>query len=204
MPIAGAQIGFELLLQHFAATMDKRFCGGKRAAQNFGDFLVAQILLPAEQNGGALVFRQFSQCFLDFLRQLAVQQCFCRQKNFFVLVLPLWLALAFTVGFFERFGGMTRAAAQFVQAKVARDGEQPRGKFCRPFVAAPGFVNLEKNILREILGFGLIAQCAINEVHHRLPVFFHQLRKRRAVAPFDTEHQGGIRIERDWHCARGV
>ena len=72
MPIAGAQIRFEFLLQHFTTAMDKRFRGGKRAVQNFGDFLVAQILLPAEQDGGALVFRQFGQRFLDLLCQLAM------------------------------------------------------------------------------------------------------------------------------------
>jgi len=38
----------------------------KASSPNFGDFFVAQILLLAEQDGGALVFWQFSQRFLDF------------------------------------------------------------------------------------------------------------------------------------------
>ena len=89
---------------------------------------------------------------------------------------------------------MARAAAEFVQAQVARDGEQPGGKFRGVFVAAAGFVHLQKNILRQVLGLGLVAQRAVDEIHHRLLVFLHQFGERRPVAAFDAQHQDGIGI----------
>ena len=78
-PIARTQVAFELFLERFAAAMDERFRGRKRAVQDVGDFLVAQILLPAEQNGATLVFRQFGQRLLDFLGQFPLQQFFRRR-----------------------------------------------------------------------------------------------------------------------------
>src|ERR1700723_2427110 len=115
-PLAGLQIQLEFFLERFATAVDKRFRGGKRAVQNHGDFFVAQFVLTAEQDGGALVLRQFGQRLLDFSGEFAVQNIFRGQKNFFVLVLPLWLVVVFGVRFLERFGGMPRAAADFVQA----------------------------------------------------------------------------------------
>ena len=200
-PIARAQVAFELFLERFAAAMDERFRGRKRAVQHVGDFLVAQLLLPAEQNGAALVFGQFGECFLDFLGQFPLQQFFRRRHLRFVLVLPLWLILVVGLGFLDGFGAMTRAAAEFVQAEVARDGEQPGGKFRGLFVPAAGFIHLQKNVLRQVLGLGLVAQRTVNEVHHRLLVFVHQFSERRPVAAFDAQHQDGIGI--GWNRHRG-
>src|SRR5208282_5019316 len=128
-PVAGFQIWLQFLLERFAPTMDERFGGRKRAAQDFGDFLVTQLLLPAEQDGGALVFRQAGQGFLNFLRQFAVQQLLRRQNVALVLELLAWLVLMLGMRFLERIGGMARTPADFVQTQVARDGEQPGGKF---------------------------------------------------------------------------
>src|SRR6266705_3806152 len=160
-PIARPQIRFELFLECFAAAMDERFGGGKRTVQDLGDLFGARLILPAEQDGGALVLRQFGQRLLDFFGELSVEHIVRRQENLLVLVLALGLVFMFAVRFFERLGGMARAAADFVQAQIARDGEKPGGKFRRAFVTGAGFVNLEKNILREILGLGLVAQRAV-------------------------------------------
>jgi hypothetical protein len=87
---------------------------------------------------------------------------------------------------------MARAAADFVQAQVARDGEEPGGKFGGAFVAGAGFVNLQKNILRQVLGLDFVAQRAEDEIHHGLLVFFDQFGKGRAVAALHAQHQRGI------------
>src|SRR5277367_3422982 len=98
--------------------MDERFRGGKRAVQNLGDLLVAQFVLTAEQNGRALVLRQFGQRLLDFFGEFAVQDIFRRQKNLLVLVLPRRLVFVFGVRLFQRFGGVARASANFIQAQI--------------------------------------------------------------------------------------
>ena len=108
--------------------MNERFRGGKRAAQNFGYFLVAQLILPAKQDGRALGFGQSGERLLDFFGKFTMQQVFRRQKNLLVLILPCRQVVAFRMRFLQRLGGMARAPADFVQAKVAGDGEQPGGK----------------------------------------------------------------------------
>jgi len=67
LPLAGLQIRFQLLFQCFPPAMDERLCRRQRAIQNLRDFLVAQFILAAEQDGRALVLGQFRQGFLDFL-----------------------------------------------------------------------------------------------------------------------------------------
>jgi len=89
---------------------------------------------------------------------------------------------------------MARAAADFVEAQIARDGEKPGGKFGGALVAGAGFIDLQKSVLRDILGFGLVAEGAENKIEERLPVFFDQGRERGAVAAFHTQHQHGIGI----------
>ncbi len=174
--------------------MDERLRRGQRAIQNFRNFFVAHFVLSAEQNGGALVFRQFVEGFLDFFGEFAVQHIFGGQENFFILILALRLVVVFGVSFFEGFGRMARAAANFIQTQIARDGEEPGGKLGGALVAGAGFPDLEKRVLRDVLGFGIIAQRAENEVEERLLEFLDQFDKRRAVAAFHTEHQGGIGI----------
>jgi hypothetical protein len=83
-PLAGLQIRLEFFLERFASAMDERFGGGKRAVQNLGDFLVAQFVLPAEQNGGALVFRQVRPAPPRFFGQFAVQQIFSGGRKIFL------------------------------------------------------------------------------------------------------------------------
>jgi len=63
--------------------MDDGFGRGQRTAENLGDFFVAHFVLSAQQNRGALVFRQFGQSLLDFLGEFAVQNILRGQKNFF-------------------------------------------------------------------------------------------------------------------------
>ena len=99
---------------------------------------------------------------------------------------------------------MTRAAAELVQAEIARDGKQPGGKFRGLFVPAAGFIHLQKNILRQVLSLGLVAQRAVNEIHHRLLVFFHQPGERGPVAAFDAQHQDGIGIGLNRHRGQSV
>ena len=76
------------------------------------------------------------QRFLDFLRQFALQQLLRSAATLLLSsILLARLVLVFGVRFLERIGRMARAAADFVQAKVARNGEQPGGKLGARFVA---------------------------------------------------------------------
>jgi len=60
----------------------------------------------------------------------------------------------------------------FVQAKIAGDGEKPRGEFGGDLITMRGLVDLEKNILRHVLGLGLVAQRGGRQVFiDRLLVF---------------------------------
>ena len=95
----------------------------------------------------------------------------------------------------ERFGPVTRAAPDFVEAQIARDGEEPGRKLRRDPVASGGFVNLHEDVLGEVFSFGGVAQRAVDEVRYRSLVFIHQVLESLAVASLDTKHQGRIRIE---------
>jgi hypothetical protein len=94
----------------------------------------------------------------------------------------------FGVRLLDGFGGVARAAADFVQAQISRDGEKPGGEFRGLPVAAPGFPGLEKNILRQVLGLDFVAQRTEDKIHHGLLVFFDQFRKCRTVAALGAEH----------------
>ena len=67
--------------------MDQGLGGGKGATEHFGDFFVAQFLLAAKQDGGALILRQRRQRFPDLFLQLAPQQAFRGCAGRFVLEL---------------------------------------------------------------------------------------------------------------------
>ena len=96
---------------------------------------------------------------------------------------------------------MTGAAADFVQAQVAGDGEQPGGKPGGHLVARGGFIDLDKDVLGEVLGFGGVPQKPVNQVHHRLFVFVHQFGKSGMIPAFNAQHEVGIGIwiGRHWY-----
>jgi hypothetical protein len=104
------------------------------------------------------------------------------------------LVVVLGVGFLQRFRRMARTAADFVEAQIPGDGEKPRGKFGGALIAGAGFPDLEKRVLRDVLGFGFITQRAKDKIEERLLVFLDEFRKRRAVAAFHTQHQQGIGI----------
>ena len=162
--------------------------------EDFRDFFVAQFILAAQQNGGPLIFGQFRQGLVYFRRQFAVQNIFGGQEYFFVLVLALGLIFVFGVAFFDGLGRVARAPADFVEAQIARNGEEPGGELGRALIALARFVNLQEDVLRQIFGFRLVTQRAADKVEQRLLVFFHQFREGRAVAAFHAQHEGGIRI----------
>ena len=98
------------------------------------------------------------------------------------------------MAFLDGFGRMARAAADFVQAQISCDGEKPGGKLGGALVTLPRFVNLQKNILRQILGLGFVAQRPADEIEKRLLVFLDQFSERHTIATFHAQHQGGIRV----------
>ena len=93
------------------------------------------------------------------------------------------LVVRVIAGLIQRLGRMARAPADFVQAQIAGDGEEPGGKLGGGFVARGGFPDLDKDILRQVLGFGLVAQRAEGEVHHGLLVFLDQRGESRRDRP---------------------
>ena len=73
--------------------MDQRLGGGKGAVKDCRDFLVAQLVLAAEQDGGALRFGQAGDGRFYFCGKFTVQRLLRREVNGFVLVLALRLVV---------------------------------------------------------------------------------------------------------------
>jgi hypothetical protein len=179
--------------------MDQGLGGGERTADDHGDLLVAHFIAAAEQDGSALVFGQFRERQFDFLRQLAVEHGVARQGNFPVLVLARRMVLGVRVGRLEGIRRMTGAAAEFVEAQIAGNGEEPGGKAGGNLVTMGGFMDLEKDGLGDILRFGGVAQVPVHHVHDRLFVFVHQFGKSPLVPALDAKHQDGIGVRISWH-----
>ena len=64
-------------------------------------------------------------------------------------------------------------------------------------------MDLNKYILRQILGFGRVAEHPVSQIHYRLLVLVHQLSKSAHIALFDAQHQGGIRVVLGGHAQLG-
>jgi hypothetical protein len=89
---------------------------------------------------------------------------------------------------------MPGASTDFIEAKIPRDGKQPGGEFGGNLIARSRLIDLNKNVLREILGFGQVMEHAKRQVHDRPFVFVHELRKSGLIALFNQQHQDGIGI----------
>src|SRR5712671_3502128 len=98
------------------------------------------------------------------------------------------------MGRIQRFGPVARTAADFIEAEVARDGEQPGGEFGGDSVAVGRFINLKEYVLREVFGLRGIPECAVNDIRDRLLVLVYQFFKSLPVASFDAKHQTGVGI----------
>jgi hypothetical protein len=64
----------------------------------------------------------------------------------------------------EGIGGMAGAAAEFVEAEVAGDGEKPGGEFGFDAVAGGGFIDLNENGLGEVFGFRGVGEGAVDHM----------------------------------------
>ena len=184
--------------------MDQRLGRRERAAEDFGNLLVTQILLAAEQDGAALVLGQGGHGIGDLLGQFPVQQAVRRRGAGLVLNLVARLVLAVRVRLVQRLGRVPRPPAELVQAEIAGDGEEPGGELGGLDVAGARFVYLQKDILRQVLRLGLVPQGAVDEVHDRLLVFPDQLGESRAVAALDAQHENSIGIEWYGHVQPSV
>lgn len=98
------------------------------------------------------------------------------------------------------FGGMAGAAAKFVEAEVAGDGEEPGGKAGGSLVALSRSVDLDEDVLGEVLGFHGVAEHPGDEIENGLLVAVDELLESGGVALFDAEHQGGIGFEGVGHA----
>src|SRR6185436_2965713 len=119
-----------------------------------------KLVLPAKQDRDALVVRQLGQGLLDLLFQLFVQEGVRRGKAFHVFKLvsgPVFWVLRV-----QRLSAVTRAPADFVEAQIPRDGEEPGGEFGGSTIAMGGPVNLNEDILREVFRLGCVAESPIN------------------------------------------
>jgi hypothetical protein len=104
-----------------------------------------------------------------------------------------WSSFSACVSSMDSAGWRERRRISF-RHKIARDGEQPGGEFRRLFVAAAGFIDLEKNILRQILG--LVSSRSERKMKFITGCLYLSTNsgKRRAVAALDAQHQDGIGI----------
>src|SRR6185436_7849615 len=99
----------------------------------------------------------------------------------------------------HRVGGMPRATADFVEAEIARDRENPGREFRRHFVTVRGFKDLQEYMLGQVFGFGGVAKRPVNEVHYRLFVLIDQRLKSIAITLTHTQHEGGIDVDMVGH-----
>jgi hypothetical protein len=103
---------------------------------------------------------------------------------------------------FEGVGGVTGAAADFVEADVAGDGVNPGGKAGGNLVARGGLEDAEEDRLGHVFGLGEVVQHAEHEVDEGLFVFLDQLLKSGHVPGFDEEHQFCIWVGRFEHSTK--
>jgi hypothetical protein len=169
--------------------MDEGFCGGDRAAQDIGDLLIGEVLLPAEDDCGALVFWEKSEGLFDAFFEFGEEASVGRAGSggIFEVVMEGIVVLVGWAGI-ERFGWVAAASAQFVEAEITGDGVEPGGESGCGAVPSGGLVHLHENILREILGFLQIADHAVNQIHDGLFVFFDQGFEGGTVAALNAQH----------------
>ena len=197
------EIGFEPELEGFAGAMDQGFGGGKGEAEDAGDFLVGKVVLAAKEDGQALFFGQGIEGLLDFGFEFVLQKGFRRGESLVVFKLARRRFVGFGQAGFDGLGGMARAAADFVEADVAGDGENPGGEFGGDLVAGGGLVNADEDDLGQVFRFGKIVQHAEHEADDGLFVFFHQLLEGAQVSVFGEEHERGIWVGRFGHQCKG-
>jgi hypothetical protein len=174
--------------------MDQGFGGGEGTAENFRNFLVTEFILAAEKNGGALGFRQIGEGGFDFSLQFTMEQLIHWERTRFIFVLALGLVLVLGMGFVQGLGGVPGTTPDLIETEVPGDGEKPGGKLGGLLVPLSRFVDLQKHILREIFGFCFIAQVSADEIEEGLLVFSDQFTKRRSIAAFNVQHEGGIKV----------
>jgi hypothetical protein len=136
------------------------------------------------------------------LFEFAVQEAVGRRGGFGVFVLMEGLVFVVRAGGIEGIGRVAGAAADFVEAKVAGDGEEPGGEFGGNGVAIGGLEDLEEDVLGQVLSLGGIMNHAAGQVHDRLLVLVHQCGKSLPITLFDPYHQGGIRFQFTRHAAQ--
>jgi hypothetical protein len=123
-----------------------------------------------------------------------VQHLIPWERAGFILVLALRVLIVLGMGFVQGLGGVPGTAADLIETEVPGDCEKPGGEFGRLFVPLARFVDLEEHILREIFGFGFIAQVTADEIEEGLLIFPDQFGKRHSVAALNVQHEGGIKV----------
>lgn len=199
VPGAGAEVGFEPEFEGFAGTEDEGFGGGHGDPEHGGDVLIGEFGVTKEEDGGALVFGETLEGFGDFGFQLAEEDGIGD---------PGWIAfggqeigggIARVGGSVEGFGGVAAAAAEFVQAEVAGDGEEPGGEAGGDAVTGGGFPGLEEDLLGDVFGIPGIMEGSKDEVTHGLAVFIDQAFEGLEIPLLGAEHAGGIFVVAGGH-----
>ena len=182
----------------FAAAVNQGFGGRNGSSEDFGDFFVAQFAFAAEQDGSALFFGQFGESRVDLVENLSPLGGVGRGEFAPIFELTVGMRLVVGMRFIQGIGWVSGAAADFVQAQIAGDGEEEGAEFGRRLIPFRRPPHLDEDGLGEVFGLHFIGQRAVNKADDRLLPAFDQGGERRVrglAAAFYAEQQFDIRID---------
>ena len=168
--------------------MDEGFGGGDRTAQDIGYFLIGELLLSAQDHGGALVLRECGEGLFDAIVELGEEAGVGRAGSGGIFDVVMQGVVLVGWAGIEGFGRVSAASAKFVEAEITGDGVEPGRESGCGTVTPGGLVDLHENILTEILGLLEIAGHAVNQIHDGLFVFFDQGLEGSTVAALNAQH----------------
>jgi [protein-PII] uridylyltransferase len=174
--------------------VDEGFGRRERAAKDFCDFLIGKLPLPAKQQGHPLVFREIIQGFLNPAFEFGLKGHLGRTHGFDILNLPGGGLVALLIPGFEGVRRMPGTPADFVQAKVAHDGEKPGRKLGRRVVAMGGFEDLNEDVLGQVLRFRKVMEHPAGHINDRLLIALHQFPKCGGLAAIEPQHQFSVAV----------
>lgn len=173
----------EALAQGLPGPVDSGFDGFFRAFHDVGDFGVGEVVVFAEHNGGALVFGKGGDGVGDLLFEFASRdgvgwRGFVAGRVYGEVV--------------QRIGGVTFAPTDPVEGGVAGDAKEPGAEFPGGIEIVTVLVDANEHILGRVLGVGLVAENAMEEIVDGVLVSMHEDVERGVVPAGKACHERGV------------
>ncbi len=102
------------------------------------------------------------------------------------------------LGGLQGVSGVSVTSAQFIQAEVPGDGEEPGGKAGVFTVATGETEDLNEGCLGQVFSLSGVVQHPVEKVEYGLAVFVDEGREGVAIAAFYAAHEGDIGVI-GWH-----